>query len=97
MPAIAECCFFGVPPILIPYPHAGGHQKFNAQYLLDNSAAIVHPQSEVDGDKLRLSIKRLHDDTDFRAHLQTNILNLSQPDATATLAQAVLDSMSTEK
>ena len=39
--SIAEINALGKPAILIPYPYAGNHQRFNAQVLEDSKAAIV--------------------------------------------------------
>ena len=30
---VSELAAFGLPAVLIPYPHAGGHQRANAQVL----------------------------------------------------------------
>jgi len=39
--SIGEYPHFGIPAILVPYPHAWRYQKVNADYLTRNSAAIV--------------------------------------------------------
>ena len=36
---LAEAALFGVPLVLVPYPHAGGHQEWNARVFRDGGAA----------------------------------------------------------
>jgi UDP-N-acetylglucosamine--N-acetylmuramyl-(pentapeptide) pyrophosphoryl-undecaprenol N-acetylglucosamine transferase len=38
----------GLPAILVPYPHAGEHQKLNADYLQSKGAAIVLDDARLD-------------------------------------------------
>ncbi|MBN2120993.1 MAG: UDP-N-acetylglucosamine--N-acetylmuramyl-(pentapeptide) pyrophosphoryl-undecaprenol N-acetylglucosamine transferase [Candidatus Omnitrophica bacterium] len=49
---LAEICFFGKPSILVPYPHAYGHQIDNAFFLFRRKAALVFEQSFLDSRKL---------------------------------------------
>lgn len=50
---LAEITAVGLPAILIPYPHAvDDHQTANAQYLVNNGAAILLPQSDLSAKKL---------------------------------------------
>ncbi|MBI2909093.1 MAG: undecaprenyldiphospho-muramoylpentapeptide beta-N-acetylglucosaminyltransferase [Chloroflexi bacterium] len=37
----------GLPSILVPYPHAGGHQRHNAGFLSEKGAASVIEESEI--------------------------------------------------
>jgi UDP-N-acetylglucosamine--N-acetylmuramyl-(pentapeptide) pyrophosphoryl-undecaprenol N-acetylglucosamine transferase len=38
---ISEIMYFGLPSVLIPYPHAAGHQKENAKVLAQRGASIL--------------------------------------------------------
>src|SRR6185436_4914717 len=43
----------GLPSILVPYPHAtGNHQDANARFMEQAGAAVVIPDSELDGPRL---------------------------------------------
>ena len=45
---LCELPFFGLPAILVPYPYAWRYQKTNAQYLVDNQAALLIPDEELE-------------------------------------------------
>lgn len=42
---LAEICEWKIPAIVIPYPYAGGHQKYNAIYLASKGACIILEQN----------------------------------------------------
>ncbi|MCM8812224.1 MAG: undecaprenyldiphospho-muramoylpentapeptide beta-N-acetylglucosaminyltransferase [Candidatus Omnitrophica bacterium] len=44
---ISELSAVRLPAVLIPYPHAGGHQRANARWLAQRQGAIVVEQSEL--------------------------------------------------
>lgn len=46
--SLAECTAFGRPMILVPYPHAGGHQRLNAAAHVDAGAARLLPDEDCD-------------------------------------------------
>jgi undecaprenyldiphospho-muramoylpentapeptide beta-N-acetylglucosaminyltransferase len=45
--SIGEYPHFGIPAILVPYPHAWEYQKVNADYLSQNGAAVILIDSEM--------------------------------------------------
>lgn len=57
---ISELAIAGVASILVPYPFAvDDHQTANANYLVNNSAAILMPQKELTAEHLKETIRSL--------------------------------------
>jgi len=85
----AEVAAVGVASILVPYPHAAGHQQANAAWLADQGAAVMVRNEEFDGDRLLAEATALRDD-DHRARIAAAALSLAQPDAARRLAEELL-------
>ena len=66
--------------ILVPYPHAGDHQRANAGYLADRGAAVLVRDGELDGDRLVAEALALRDD-DARTRMADAARRLGRPDA----------------
>ena len=58
----AELTAVGVASILVPYPFAGAHQRYNASYLGDEGAARVVADEDLDADRLVAEVAALRDD-----------------------------------
>ena len=84
---ISECLAFGLPMILIPYPHAAdNHQYENAKYLEEKHAAIVLYQKDESPIQLTKILLRLSSNKQELLKLSQNafkISNLSATEATA--------------
>jgi len=76
--------YFGLPSILVPYPHAWRYQKVNADYLASRGAAIVLPDEQM-SDKLADEIAMLLNSPDTLATMQAAAKALAQGDAAANL------------
>jgi UDP-N-acetylglucosamine--N-acetylmuramyl-(pentapeptide) pyrophosphoryl-undecaprenol N-acetylglucosamine transferase len=50
--SMAEAAAVGLPVIVVPYPHAAGHQEANAQEMVAAGGARLVPDEELDADKL---------------------------------------------
>lgn len=87
---VAEICAGGKPSILVPYPFAGGHQKFNALALESRGAAIVIEQKNLNAVVLKDTIISLLNDNKRLKSMSTNSRNLSNVHAAENLAQEVL-------
>jgi UDP-N-acetylglucosamine--N-acetylmuramyl-(pentapeptide) pyrophosphoryl-undecaprenol N-acetylglucosamine transferase len=58
---LAEVTALGLPMVVVPYPHAGGHQRANAATLGEAGAAIVIEDAAFDGDALLAAASVLDD------------------------------------
>ncbi|MFC1667184.1 undecaprenyldiphospho-muramoylpentapeptide beta-N-acetylglucosaminyltransferase [Candidatus Omnitrophota bacterium] len=58
---VSELLYLAKPSILIPYPHAGGHQRLNAKILGDAGAAILLEEHGLTAEDLRDAMIRLMD------------------------------------
>ena len=68
-----ELAMFGIPSIIIPYPHADGHQSLNAETFREAGAVVVRSESELDGVKLCDEIRFMISDPQKRYGLQSAI------------------------
>src|SRR4029077_7654272 len=60
--SLAECSALGRAMILVPYPHAGDHQRFNAAPYADAGAARIVPDAECDAGRVATEVSALIDD-----------------------------------
>ncbi len=88
--SLAELSHFGIPSILIPYPHAAeDHQTRNAEVYSRQSAAIQVAESELAGGRLAPILSRLLDSPDERTALSAHCRALGVPDAAQVIAQVI--------
>jgi UDP-N-acetylglucosamine--N-acetylmuramyl-(pentapeptide) pyrophosphoryl-undecaprenol N-acetylglucosamine transferase len=85
----AELAAVGVASILVPYPFAGAHQRYNASYLADEGAAVMVPDEELDARRLLAEATALLEDG-RRLAIATAARRLGRPDAARVLADALL-------
>ncbi len=78
-----------LPAILVPYPHAGGHQRVNARYLAESGAAVVLEDDELQS-MLPLVGQLLHDKARLRS-MGDAARGLARPDAASSIARLLLD------
>jgi len=84
---LGEFTVMGVPSILIPYPHAGEHQLHNAQFLTENGAAQVIPETSLVD--LIPTILSLLGDRQRLSSMAEAARRLARPDAAEQLAALV--------
>ena len=85
----AEVAAAGLPSILVPYPFAGAHQRYNARYLADEGAAVDVPDEELTADRLVAETSALRDD-DRRGAMATAARRLGRPHAARSLADELI-------
>jgi len=86
----AEVAAVGVASILVPYPHARGHQVANAAWLGEHGAAVVVSDAALTGERLRLEAAALRDDA-RRAPIAAAARQLGRPQAGHEIAAALLE------
>jgi UDP-N-acetylglucosamine--N-acetylmuramyl-(pentapeptide) pyrophosphoryl-undecaprenol N-acetylglucosamine transferase len=79
----------GLPAVLVPYPHAGGHQKLNARFLERNGAAIILDDADLGG-FLPIVGELLHDAELLRAMREASH-RLARPTAASRIAHILQD------
>lgn len=86
---LGEFPAFGLPAVLVPYPHAWRYQKVNAQYLVDRQAAILLQDEELP-DRLVPVVLELIRDPGRRARMQASMRGLARPQAAADIASELI-------
>ena len=86
---LAEATALGRPIVVVPYPHAGGHQLANARLLEQAGAALVVPDEDFDADALRRAAALLDQD-EVLAGMQAASRQLGRPGAAGAVAELVL-------
>ena len=82
---LAEVTAAGVPLIVVPYPHAGGHQRANARVLVEAGAAREIDDADFDGPALLDAIGILEDPA-THAGMAAAARSLGRPGAANALA-----------
>ncbi|GAB4387574.1 MAG: undecaprenyldiphospho-muramoylpentapeptide beta-N-acetylglucosaminyltransferase [Thermodesulfovibrionales bacterium] len=78
---LAEITSLGKPAVLVPYPHAAGHQEFNARKLLEAGAAAMILDHELGGEALASHVRELAGSEEKRAAMRRQSRSLGKPDA----------------
>lgn len=82
---LGELPLFGLPAILVPYPHAWRYQKVNADYLVKRGAAVVLKDEDLSRD-LSATVRELMHNKSKRSQMQAAMQSLADPDAAAKIA-----------
>jgi UDP-N-acetylglucosamine--N-acetylmuramyl-(pentapeptide) pyrophosphoryl-undecaprenol N-acetylglucosamine transferase len=89
---VFELAQYGLPSVLIPYPHASGnHQAANARWMEQAGAATVLPDEQLTPERLRAEVDALVDDEPRRTAMAAASRGLARPDAARVIAREVLD------
>lgn len=87
---LAEITACGLPGILIPYPYAAeNHQEYNAKALVDQQAAHMILDKDLNGSLLCESIMVLYKDSEKRKQMAEHALAMSKRDALEQIVQLV--------
>ena len=83
---VSELGLLGLAAVLVPYPFAGNHQKYNADVLADAGAAIIVEQKDLTKSSLKEAVTRMLSSNFSREDLLKKTQGLFQTDAALQLA-----------
>lgn len=86
---LAEVAALGLPMVVVPYPHAAGHQRANARVLADAGAATLVDDERFDASAL-LAAAAILDDPARHARMSAAARALGRPGAADAVAELVL-------
>ena len=86
---LGEYPLFGLPAILVPYPHAWRYQKVNADYLVQRGAAILLEDGRLH-DQILPTVNALLNDPQKRTTMRAAMQRLSHPQAAAEIGRQLL-------
>jgi undecaprenyldiphospho-muramoylpentapeptide beta-N-acetylglucosaminyltransferase len=86
---LGEYPLFGLPAILVPYPHAWRYQKVNADYLTRRGAAIILQDHHLN-DELLVTLNVLSENPNKLKAMRAAMFELSHPRAAEKIASALI-------
>jgi len=86
---LGELPLFGLPAILVPYPHAWRYQRTNAEWLVKRQAAQLLDDDELSG-RLLPTVIEVFKDKELLIAMREKMTALAQPDAATRLAEELL-------
>lgn len=88
--SLAELTLFGVPSLLIPYPHAAeDHQTRNAEIFASSGASRLLPETTLNDQILAREVESILLHPDTAAKMQAAAKKAATPDAAATIARVL--------
>jgi len=82
---LGELPFFGLPAVLVPYPHAWRYQRVNADWMVGRGAAVCLDDGRLP-EQLLPALRELFGDQDRLRGMAGRMRALARPDAAARLA-----------
>jgi len=90
--SVFEIAAYGLPAVLVPYPHAAAdHQRANARWMADAGAAVVIDDAELTARRLGGEVADLLADRRRLAAMAAAARGLARPDAARDVAQELLE------
>ncbi len=87
---LGEFPLFGLPAVLVPYPHAWRYQRVNARYLAERGAAVIVEDEHL-AEQLLPSVLDLMQDEQRLEDMRDRMRGLAQPQAAQDIAQLVVE------
>ncbi len=89
--SVFELASYGVPAVLVPFPHAAGdHQASNARWMAEAGAAVVIADGELTGARLGGEVASLLADERRLGAMAAAARSLARPRAAAEVAAELL-------
>ena len=88
--SLGEFPLFGLPAVLVPYPHAWRYQKVNADYLTRRSAAVILEDHRLNDDLL-VTLNVLMENPNKLKAMRAAMFELSHPRAAEKIASALIE------
>ncbi|MDP2922054.1 MAG: undecaprenyldiphospho-muramoylpentapeptide beta-N-acetylglucosaminyltransferase [Candidatus Omnitrophota bacterium] len=85
---VSELLALAIPAILVPYPYAGGHQRFNAAALENIGSGILLDEKDMSSLSMRDAILRLMDKS-VLLDMSARAKNIEMPDACRILIKEI--------
>lgn len=86
---LAEVAAFGLPMVVVPYPHAAGHQRRNAEEMVRSGAARLVEDAAFDAEAL-LAAAAILDDVKIHDEMAAAAHSLARPGAADAVAELVM-------
>jgi UDP-N-acetylglucosamine--N-acetylmuramyl-(pentapeptide) pyrophosphoryl-undecaprenol N-acetylglucosamine transferase len=86
---LAETAAFALPAVIVPYPHAAGHQRRNAELAAETGAAILVEDEAFDARRL-LEVTGLLSDPTRHATMSAAARDLARPGAATAIGDLLL-------
>jgi len=88
--SLGEFPFFGIPAVLVPYPHAWRYQKVNASYLAWRGGAVIIDDSRLK-EELLVTVKVLLENPGKRESMKAAMKAMSRPEAARVIASQLME------
>jgi len=89
--SLAECSALGRPMIVVPYPHAGGHQRHNAAPYAAAGAALLIDDADCTPERIGSEISALVADPARWQAMSAASAALGLPDATDAVVRLIVE------
>ena len=86
---LAEAAAFALPVAIVPYPHASGHQRRNAEAYAEAGAAVLVEDEALDADSL-VEVAGLLADPARHALMSAAARDQARPDAAGAVGDLVM-------
>ena len=86
---LAEAAAFGLPMVVVPYPHAAGHQRRNAEEMVRSGAARLVEDADFDAQAL-LTAAAILDDGKTHDEMAAAARSLARPGAADAVAELLM-------